>query len=76
MSQNAFQKATDSMRSHMYSFTSRVRYSEIGQDGRLTIPALVDYLQDCTTFGSEELGLGPAHTAKTRALPAAERLGD
>lgn len=49
----------------MYSFTSRVRYSEIGQDGRLTIPALVDYLQDCTTFGSEELGLGPAHTAKT-----------
>lgn len=49
----------------MYSFTSRVRYSEIDETGKLSIPSLVNYLQDCTTFGSEELGLGPAHTAET-----------
>ena len=47
----------------MYSFTSRVRYSEIDENGALSIPALVDYLQDCTTFGSEEVGRGPAHAA-------------
>lgn len=49
----------------MYSFTSRVRYSEIDENGVLGIPALVDYLQDCSTFQSESLGLGPAHIAST-----------
>lgn len=49
----------------MYSFTSRVRYSEIDETGKLSIPSLVNYLQDCTIFGSEELGLGPVHTAET-----------
>ena len=42
----------------MYSFQSRVRYSET--DGRelLTLSAITDYFQDCGTFQSEELGLG------------------
>ncbi len=42
----------------MYSFNSRVRYSEVGVNGRLTISAAIDYMQDCTTFHSESLGLG------------------
>ena len=42
----------------MYSFNSHVRYSEIGEDGRLTISAAINYMQDCTTFHSEFLGLG------------------
>ncbi len=42
----------------MYSFNSHVRYSEVGEDGKLTISAAINYLQDCTTFHSESLGLG------------------
>lgn len=42
----------------MYSFNSHVRYSEVGQDGRLTISAAINYMQDCTTFHSEFLGAG------------------
>lgn len=42
----------------MYTFDSRVRYSEVGVDGNLTIESLIDYFQDCTTFNSEDIGLG------------------
>jgi medium-chain acyl-[acyl-carrier-protein] hydrolase len=42
----------------MYSFDSRVRYSEIDQNGRLDVSALVNYFQDCSTFQSEDAGVG------------------
>ena len=42
----------------MYSFDSRVRYSEIDQNGRLDVSALVNYFQDCGTFQSEDAGVG------------------
>lgn len=42
----------------MYSFTSRVRYSECDAQGDITLLALINYLQDCTTFHSEALGAG------------------
>lgn len=42
----------------MYTFDSRVRYSEVGVDGSLTIESLLDYFQDCSTFHSEDIGLG------------------
>ena len=42
----------------MYTFDSRVRYSEVGVDGNLTIESLLDYFQDCSTFHSEDLGVG------------------
>ena len=42
----------------MYAFESRVRFSEIDTSERLTLPALVNYFQDCSIFQSEELGLG------------------
>ena len=45
----------------MYSFDSRVRYSECDEDARLSIPALVNYLQDASTFQSESIGLGFDH---------------
>lgn len=41
-----------------YSFTGRIRYSEIGENRRLTMPALINYFQDCSNFQSEELGVG------------------
>ena len=42
----------------MYSFESRIRYSETGSDGKLTILSLMDYFQDCSTLQSEDLGVG------------------
>lgn len=44
----------------MYTFDSRVRYSEVTEDGRLSINAVIDYMQDCTNFQSEDLGVGLA----------------
>ena len=41
-----------------YSFESRVRFSEIGEDGCLTLPGILDYFQDCCTFESEQTGVG------------------
>lgn len=42
----------------MYTFDSRVRYSETDEKGLLSIAGIVDYFQDTSTFQSEELGLG------------------
>lgn len=42
----------------MYSFDGRVRYSECDEDGRLSLVSMMNYLQDCSTFHSEELGMG------------------
>lgn len=41
-----------------YSFSGRVRYSEIGENGHLTLPGILNYFQDCSIFQSEEVGLG------------------
>ena len=42
----------------MYSFNSRVRYSECDEESKMTLPALVNYFQDCSTFHSESINLG------------------
>jgi acyl-ACP thioesterase len=42
----------------MYTFDGRIRYSECDSEGNLTLPALLDYFQDCSTFQSEDLGVG------------------
>ncbi len=42
----------------MYSFKSRVRYSEVDQDRKLSMTAMINYLQDCVTFQSEDMGVG------------------
>lgn len=42
----------------MYHFDSRVRYSEVDADKKLTIENVVNYFQDCSTFQSEDLGVG------------------
>lgn len=41
----------------MYEFESRIRYSEVGEQGVLRTDALVDYLQDCSTFHMEDAGV-------------------
>ena len=45
----------------MYSFESRIRYSEVGKDSKLTLEELLDYFQDCSTFHSEDIGVGTAY---------------
>ena len=42
----------------MYSFDSCVRYSEVGEDKKLTLNGMINYFQDCSTFHSEELQVG------------------
>lgn len=42
----------------MYTFQSRVRYSEVGEDKKITLLSILNYFQDCSTFHSEELGVG------------------
>lgn len=42
----------------MYQFESRVRYSETDSRGRLTPEGIMEYFEDCTTFHSEDVGLG------------------
>ena len=41
----------------MYSFDSRIRYSEVDSSAKLTIESLIDYFQDCSTFQTQD---GPA----------------
>ena len=48
----------------MYEMKGRVRYSEVDSSGRLTIPALINYLQDCCTFQSEDLNIGLPYLKK------------
>lgn len=42
----------------MYRFESRIRYSETDSEGKLTMAALINYMQDCSIFHSEDAGLG------------------
>lgn len=42
----------------MYTFDSRIRYSETDKDGRLSLNGIINYMQDCTNFQSEDIGVG------------------
>lgn len=48
----------------MYTFESRIRYSETDSAGKLTMASLINYFQDCSTFHSEDLGLGLGYMEK------------
>ena len=52
----------------IYEFQSRVRYSEIGEDRRLTLDSILNYFQDCTTFHSEVVGLGMERLEEKRRI--------
>ena len=42
----------------LYEYEAKVRYNEIDEQGRLTVPALLDLFQNASGFQSEELGFG------------------
>ncbi len=50
----------------MYAFDSRIRYSEIDQSERITLPGIINYFQDCSIFQSEEIGYGLEYLNKQK----------
>ena len=42
----------------MYSFKSRVRYSELAADKRLSLVSIINYFQDCCSFEAEDKDVG------------------
>ena len=53
----------------MYTFESRVRFSEADHTELLTLPGLVNYFQDCSTFQSEDIGYGVESLKKSGMDP-------
>ena len=45
----------------VYDFTSRVRYSETDADAKLSLTGIMNYFQDCSTFHSEDSGVGVSY---------------
>lgn len=45
----------------MYTYNTRVSYSRLDKTGRVPYHEIINYLQDCSTFQSEELGVGVEH---------------
>lgn len=43
---------------YKYTINGRVRFSEIDHTRKMTVPAIINYFQDCSTFQSEDLGVG------------------
>ncbi len=48
----------------MYQFKSRVRYSEVNSEKKLTLTSLLDYLQDCSSFEAEDMEIGVDYLAR------------
>ncbi|MDD5935035.1 MAG: thioesterase [Clostridiales bacterium] len=48
----------------MYSFDSRVRYSETDYRKMMTPASIINYFQDCSTFHSEDVGVGISYWNK------------
>ena len=42
----------------MYQFKSRVRFSEVDSHLNMTLPSIINYFQDCSTFHSDSIGQG------------------
>lgn len=51
-------------KNHKYTFESRIRFSEVDHTKRITLPGIINYFQDCSTFHSESLGVGIDYCAK------------
>lgn len=41
-----------------YKIDGRIRYSEVDHHGTVTLPGIINYFQDCSTFQSEDIGVG------------------
>lgn len=50
----------------MYSYDTRIRYTECAGNRTLTMPALVNLFQNCSLFHSEDAGLGLDYLAENK----------
>ena len=41
------------MRDNQYTTEGRIRFSEVDHTRRITLPGIVNYFQDCSTFQSD-----------------------
>lgn len=48
----------------MYSFDSKIRYSEVDNKEYLTLGSIINYFQDCSTFQSDSINQGVATLVK------------
>ena len=46
------------MRDNKYTIEGKIRFSEIDHTRKMTLPAIINYFQDCSISQSEELGYG------------------
>ena len=44
----------------------RVRFSEIDHTRKITVPSIINYFQDCSTFQSEDIGVGLDELSKKK----------
>lgn len=51
----------------MYTYQTRVRYSECGASRQAGLSHILDYLQDACTFQAEELGIGLSYMQEHKA---------
>lgn len=47
-----------------YTLEGKIRFSEVDHTKRITLPGIINYFQDCSTFHSEELGVGIDYCAR------------
>lgn len=52
----------------MYEYDSRVRLSEVDQQQKMTLNGILNAFQDCSTFHSEDLGVGMDYLMKKRRM--------
>ena len=46
----------------------RVRFSEIDHTRKITVPSIINYFQDCSTFQSEDIGVGLDVLSKRKSV--------
>ena len=65
------------MRDNQYTTEGRIRFSEVDHTRRITLPGIVNYFQDCSTFQSEDLVAGSRRTVSgDRREDTDQYLGD
>ena len=53
----------------------RVRFSEIDHTRKITVPSIINYFQDCSTFQSEDIGVGLDVLSKKKKAWIEKRFG-
>ena len=52
----------------MYEYDIRIGYSRVDEEEKLSIPAMIDIMQDSSTFQSEDLGLGISYCREKKVF--------